>query len=55
MLDSVADLEEVAARLATLGFEVDWSERHTFAGFERCHAFDAHGNRVELLADPVRG
>lgn len=46
----VDDLEAVGARLAILGFEVDWSERHTFPGHERFHTFDAHGNRVELLA-----
>ena len=50
LLDDVAALERVAARLVDTGFEVDWSQRHTFPGFERCHAFDAHGNRVELLA-----
>jgi catechol 2,3-dioxygenase-like lactoylglutathione lyase family enzyme len=49
----VGDLEAVAARLDALGFEVDWTERHTFAGFERCHTRDAHGNRVELLAEPA--
>ena len=48
----VDDLEGVAERLVALGFEVDWAERHTFPGFERCHTFDAHGNRVELLASP---
>ena len=41
-------LEAAAARLARLGFEVDWTERHTFPGHERFHTFDAHGNRVEL-------
>lgn len=46
----VDDLEAVAARLVDLGFEVDWSERHTFPGRERFHTFDAHGNRVEVLA-----
>ncbi|HEY9566029.1 MAG TPA: VOC family protein [Nocardioides sp.] len=50
VLDSVAELEEVADRLLRLGFEVDWSERHTFEGHQRCHTRDAHGNRVELLA-----
>jgi catechol 2,3-dioxygenase-like lactoylglutathione lyase family enzyme len=50
----VEDLDGVAARLASLGFEVDWRERHTFPGFERCHTYDAHGNRVELLAQPRR-
>lgn len=48
----VDDLDATADRLAGLGFEVDWTERHTFPGFERCHARDAHGNRVELLAPP---
>ncbi|CAI9416485.1 VOC family protein [Nocardioides sp. T2.26MG-1] len=46
----VDDLEAVAGRLVALGFDVDWSERHTFPGFERFHTADAHGNRVELLA-----
>ena len=46
----VDDLEGVASRLTALGFPVDWTERYTFSGWERCHAFDAHGNRVELLA-----
>ena len=50
LLDGVAELEVTAARLAGLGFEVDWTERHTFPGHERCHARDGHGNRVELLA-----
>ena len=49
VLDSVAELEVVAARLAGLGFEIDWSQRHTFPGYERFHTFDAHGNRVEVL------
>ena len=51
VLGSVAELDETAARLAELGFEVDWTERHTFAGYQRCHAFDGAGNRVELLAE----
>ncbi|MDT0203749.1 VOC family protein [Nocardioides sp. AE5] len=50
LLDSVAELEAAAGRLADGGFAVDWSERHTFDGHERCHVRDAHGNRVELLA-----
>ncbi|GAB2594493.1 VOC family protein [Microlunatus antarcticus] len=48
--DSVAELEEVAARLRGLGYEVDWSQRRTFGGNERCHTADGQGNRVELLA-----
>ncbi|XBB67439.1 VOC family protein [Nocardioides sp. WV_118_6] len=54
LLDAVAALDEAGARLAGLGFAVDWTERHTFAGHERCHAFDGAGNRVELLA-PAAG
>jgi catechol 2,3-dioxygenase-like lactoylglutathione lyase family enzyme len=50
VLGSVEVLESTAARLADLGYEVDWSQRHTFPGHERCHTFDGHGNRVELLA-----
>lgn len=50
VFDDVAALERVAARLVGLGFEVDWSQRHSFPGFERFHAFDAHGNRVEVLS-----
>lgn len=50
LLDSVADLDAAAARLAELGHRVDQAERHTFPGHARVHAFDTHGNRVELLA-----
>jgi catechol 2,3-dioxygenase-like lactoylglutathione lyase family enzyme len=49
LVDSIAELEVIAARLGGLGFEVDWSQRHTFPGHERFHTFDAHGNRVEVL------
>ncbi len=52
-LDSVAALEAHAARLADLGFSVSWAERRTWAGFERFHATDPHGNRVEVLARPL--
>ena len=47
---SVPELEAVAERLSSLGFGVDWSQRHNFPGNERCHTADGHGNRVELLA-----
>ena len=50
LLDGVPALEVSAQRLAALAFEVDWTERHTFPGHQRCHTHDAHGNRVELLA-----
>jgi len=49
VLDSVAELEATANRLAGAGHEVDWSQRATFAGHERFHTFDAHGHRVEVL------
>lgn len=50
LLATVAELDAVAVRLGALGFDVDWRERHTFDGHERCHTFDDAGNRVELLA-----
>jgi catechol 2,3-dioxygenase-like lactoylglutathione lyase family enzyme len=50
LLDDVAELDATADRLARLGFELDRSQRHTFPGHVRLHAFDGHGNRVELRA-----
>jgi len=50
VLDTVADLEATAQRLVAAGNEVDWSQRTTFAGHQRFHTFDTHGNRVEVLA-----
>jgi catechol 2,3-dioxygenase-like lactoylglutathione lyase family enzyme len=50
VLAGVAELESLGARLQAAGFEVDWSQRHSFPGFERLHTFDGHGNRVEILA-----
>ena len=47
----VPDLDEVADRLRGLGFEVDASQRDSFPGFLRFHTLDAHGNRVEVLAE----
>ena len=49
VLDDVAELEDVATRLEAAGFEVDWSQRHTFPDHERFHTHDGHGNRVEVL------
>jgi hypothetical protein len=49
LIDDGPDLEATAARLEGLGFEVDWSQRHTFPGYQRFHTFDGHGNRVEVL------
>ena len=48
----MATLDATGARLEALGFEVDHRERGTFPGYLRLHAFDGHGNRVELLAPP---
>lgn len=45
----VDDLAAVAARLRAIGAEVDDRERETFEGYLRLHAFDPHGNRVEVL------
>jgi len=50
LLADLAELEAVGARLAGLGFEVDWSQRDSFPGHVRFHTYDAHGNRVELLS-----
>ncbi|QZY29618.1 VOC family protein [Nocardioides coralli] len=50
LLESVAELEDVASRLQQAGFEVDHTQRESFPGHVRVHAFDGHGNRVELLA-----
>jgi catechol 2,3-dioxygenase-like lactoylglutathione lyase family enzyme len=49
----VDDLDEVAARLRGLGYDVDGSQRDTFPGFVRFHTFDGHGNRVEVLGPAV--
>lgn len=49
-LGDVTELETVVRRLADLGFDVDWTQRHNFPGHQRCHTIDGHGNRVELLA-----
>ncbi len=49
-VESVTELAVVTERLTSLGFEVDWSQRHNFPGNERCHTADGQGNRVELLA-----
>jgi catechol 2,3-dioxygenase-like lactoylglutathione lyase family enzyme len=50
LVDSPAELDAAAARLAGLGFDVDAGQRESFPGHLRFHAFDAHGNRVEVLA-----
>jgi len=47
----VDDLDATADRLREAGFEVDERERETFDGYLRFHAFDPHGNRVEVLRE----
>ncbi len=49
LLDSIAQLDRTGARLDQLGFDIDETERHSLPGYERLHAFDGHGNRVEIL------
>ena len=50
LLADGAELEQTGSCLAGLGFVVDRSERDSFPGHVRFHTFDAHGNRVEILA-----
>ena len=52
LLSGATELESAGARLAALGFEVDWSQRDNFPGYQRFHTFDGAGNRVEVLAAP---
>jgi catechol 2,3-dioxygenase-like lactoylglutathione lyase family enzyme len=54
VVDDVAELDRLAARLRAGGHAVDETERETFDGYLRFHAFDPHGNRVELLAPDLR-
>ena len=50
LLSGVDELGAVGARLGSLGFEVDWRERASFPGYQRFHARDGAGNRVEVMA-----
>lgn len=51
LLTSVVELERVGERCAAAGYEVSWAERHSFDGYERFHARDGFGNRIEVLAE----
>jgi catechol 2,3-dioxygenase-like lactoylglutathione lyase family enzyme len=51
--DDAAHLESIGARLEALGYEITWKDRHTFDGYERFHAFDGAGNRLEVLTPVV--
>lgn len=46
---STEELEQVGARLQSLGFELDWSQRHNVERFERFHTHDPFGNRIEVV------
>lgn len=48
-VETVDELEQVAARLNQAGFVVDWSQRHNAERFERFHVCDPFGNRLEVL------
>jgi catechol 2,3-dioxygenase-like lactoylglutathione lyase family enzyme len=50
LLADPAELVAVAERLTVLGYDVDLRERDTFPGYERFHALDGAGNRVEVLS-----
>ena len=54
VVDDVATLDRLAERLRAAGHRVDTSDRESFGGHLRFHAFDPHGNRVEVLA-PLGG
>lgn len=49
LLRGVDELEATGARLVSLGFDVDWRERTSFPGYQRFHARDGAGNRVEIM------
>ena len=49
VLDSVAELEQLAARVEAGGYELSWADRDTFDGYLRFHCWDGFGNRVEVL------
>lgn len=51
LVGSVADLEALGHGVAAAGFEVSWTERGSFEGFQRFHCYDGFGNRVEVLAE----
>lgn len=54
-VSSRGQLEALAARIESGGGEIVWTERHTFAGYERFHTSDPFGNRVEVLSPAVEG
>lgn len=56
IVENVAEMELLAQRIQSAGYELSWIERHTFEGYERFHCRDPFGNRIEILApDSTRG
>lgn len=51
LVGSVERLEELGQGAARAGFDVSWTERHTFEGYQRFHCRDGFGNRIEVLAE----
>lgn len=49
VVDTLEDLETMAARIEGGGFELSWAERETFTGYLRFHARDGFDNRFEVL------
>lgn len=49
VVDSLEELEAMASRVESGGFELSWIERATFPGYLRFHARDGFGNRFEVL------
>ena len=49
LVGSVAELEALAVRIASAGFELTWENRTTYAGYQRFHCWDGFGNRVEVM------
>jgi len=47
--ESLKELEELASRIESNGFELSWAERDTFEGYVRFHARDGFGNRIEVM------
>jgi catechol 2,3-dioxygenase-like lactoylglutathione lyase family enzyme len=48
-VDTARELEHLAEHLESIGYAVDWSQRHNAERFERFHTHDPFGNRVEVV------
>lgn len=49
VVDTSAQLEQMATRIESVGGVVSWAERTSFEGYLRFHARDPFGNRLEVL------